>query len=299
MTILVTRPRSQYPGDALASIGEDPRGRLRAAAWLAQLAYEDDVGKVDDIAASWSLVRRLSLAPLTGGLPWQAETRLHLLEGDHLTIVSFCGTDPLRFANWVTNLRILPAESGIHSGFLAALDAAWSQVVPWLPAAGIGRRLWFVGHSLGAALAALCALWAAERLALKADRVFAFGMPRVGGEDFANRYETLLGDRTLRLVHGHDVVPHVPPSELGFRHVGRRLSCPGGGRFDLARTAAVGDDAPATPDSLVEAAGLLLSLAAGPLSATLRDDPLGLASTLLPSVIADHLPDRYCTACGP
>lgn len=298
MTIIVTRPRSQYPGDALAGIGGDLRGRLRAAAWLAQLAYEDDLEKVDDIAASWSLVRRLSLAPLTDRPPWQAETRLHLLEGDGLTIVSFCGTDPLRFANWMTNLRILPGEGGVHRGFLAALDTVWPQVAPCLPAGGGGRRLWVVGHSLGAALAALCALRAAETLALKADRVFAFGMPRVGGEDFANRYEASLGDTTLRLVHGRDFVPHVPPSELGFRHVGRRLSCLGGDRFDPARTATARDDAPATPDSLVEAAGLLLALAAGPLSATLRDDPLGLASTLLPSIIADHLPDRYCAACG-
>ena len=296
MTLLVTRPREQYPPDALAGIGRDARGRLRAAAWLAQLAYEDDVAKVDSIAADWSLRRLLSLSPPVVGTPFLPETRLHLLEGRGLRVVTFCGTDPLRFANWVTDLRILPAAGGVHIGFTSALDAAWPQIEPLLR----GQRgpAWFVGHSLGAALAALGALRASEALGIAAEAVFAFGMPRVGGEAFAERYEAALGGRTLRLVHGQDVVPRVPPSGLGYRHVGRRLDCPHAGVFDPAQTRPARDDGPVLPGTLADAVvHLLRSLV--PLSDTFRDDPLGVASALLPPFIADHLPDRYCAACTP
>jgi pimeloyl-ACP methyl ester carboxylesterase len=296
VTLLVTRPREQYLPDALAGIGVDARGRLRAAAWLAQLAYEDDVDKIDDIAADWSLHRRLSLPPLVIDVPWRAETRLHILQGHGLTIITFCGTDPLRFANWITDLRIRQSADGSHSGFVAALDAAWPHIAPSLR--GLREPLWIVGHSLGAALAVHCALRARQSLNITAHAVIGFGMPRVGGEIFAARYEPLLGAQTVRAVHGEDVVARLPPPDFGYQHVGRRISCAAGGQFDPAQTQSTSDNEPRIAARLADAAAALLAaVAAGPISETLRDDPLGLASTLLPPLIADHLPDRYCTAC--
>jgi Lipase (class 3) len=204
VTFLVTRPREQYPRDALAGLGGDPRGRLRAAAWLAQLAYEDDERKVDSIAADWSLRRLLSRAPRVLDLPWQPETRLHVLAPAGGTpgpsIVTICGTDPLRFANWATDLTFLPGTDDVHSGFRSALDVAWTDLEPVLH--GLTGPVWVVGHSLGAAIAALCALQAHETLARTPEAVYAFGMPRVGGDAFVARYEPPLGARTLRLVHG-------------------------------------------------------------------------------------------------
>ena len=291
MTLLVTRPREQYPPDAFDAIEGVGRGRLRAAAWLAQLAYEDDLRKVDSIAADWSLRRIFSLAPHAIDLPWRAETRLHVLVRSDLTVVTFCGTDPLRFANWVTDLQFLPADGGVHRGFLAALDAVWPRLAPVLDAAT--GRLWVAGHSLGAALAALCALRCGETSNIAVDAVFAFGMPRVGGEAFATRYEAELGKRTLRLVHGLDVVPLVPPPSVGYRHVGRRLSCERGGAFDPAEIAGQRDDLPSLLRPRPSFATLTASLAAP------RPDPIGTASALLPPFIADHLPDRYCAACEP
>jgi hypothetical protein len=74
-------------------------------------------------------------------------------------------------------------------------------------------------------------------------------MPRVGGADFAARYP--LAGATYRLVHGEDIVPSVPPSKLGFRHVGCLLRAPRGGVFEGAPLAAGGDDPPFAA-SLVE-----------------------------------------------
>jgi hypothetical protein len=299
VSFLVTRPRSQYPGDALA--GVEPAhlvaGNLLASAWIAQLAYETDVGKVDSIAADWGLTRLATLAPAPGGLPWDPQTRGYILTGGDLTVVTFAGTDPLRFANWVSDLGIQTGSEGVHSGFTAALQSAWAPINGVLRSPDRAPHLWFVGHSLGAALSVIAALRAFDEVGVKAEAVYALGLPRVGGEGFAARYERALGDRTIRLVHGGDVVAAVPPSRLGYRHIGRRLSCPSFGRFDVSALATDTDDEPRFPETLVDAVrSILQALSTGPLSKVVRDDPLGLASALLPSAVADHLPDRYCRA---
>ena len=49
--------------------------------------------------------------------------------------------------------------------------------------------------------------------------VYTFGSPRVGDGVFAEIYAERLGSKTYRLTHGRDVVPSVPNTLLGFRHV--------------------------------------------------------------------------------
>ena len=89
--------------------------------------------------------------------------------------------------------------------------------------------------------------------------VRTFGSPRVGDILFAAAYRAVLGDRTWRVTHAHDVVPSVPVRMMGFHHVptevfypdgdpnGRRafdggnatgapVVCDGGGRTSRART---------------------------------------------------------------
>ncbi|WP_369334847.1 hypothetical protein [Candidatus Rhodoblastus alkanivorans] len=70
-------------------------------------------------------------------------------------------------------------------------------------------------------------------------------MPRAGDVDFVTDYNRALGRATFRLVHGDDIVPTMAPSFLGFRHVGRQLSCAEGDRFDVHRLdPKPGSDAP-------------------------------------------------------
>lgn len=73
------------------------------------------------------------------------------------------------------------------------------------------------GHSLGSALAMLCAFDIAETRAnvSPGDRVapvcvFSFAGPRVGNVAFRRRFERELGVRALRVVNVHDSVPKVP-----------------------------------------------------------------------------------------
>ena len=98
----------------------------------------------------------------------------------------------------------------VHFGFQTALESILPRVMRWLhdnPA----RTTVLTGHSLGAPLATLAASHYDQA------SVIAFGSPRVGDDAFGHR----LSDRNIvRYVDCCDMVCRVPPSLLGYSHVG-------------------------------------------------------------------------------
>jgi triacylglycerol lipase len=84
------------------------------------------------------------------------------------------------------------------------------------------KRIAICGHSLGAALAVLCA---ADMQAAFPDRqveVILFGCPRVGNRNFCEHYNRVVPN-TLRVENGNDIVTKVPPKIFGYRHVGAKI----------------------------------------------------------------------------
>ena len=69
--------------------------------------------------------------------------------------------------------------------------------------------------------------------------VRTFGSPRVGDILFAAAYRAVLGDRTWRVTHAHDVVPSVPVRVMGFHHVPTEVFYPGGDPGGINNTAPV------------------------------------------------------------
>jgi triacylglycerol lipase len=308
LSILVELPERLYPGDAFAAfkaVAPFDLGTARALAWMSQLAYETrHPDKIESICKLWELRPRHIIANTkTLELPL-VHTRGIVVEGRGAMIVAFAGTDPLVPANWLTdfNVGLSIGNAGVtpgpvHRGFDMAFDAVSDQVTQALAERG-QKPVLVTGHSMGAALAVI----AADRLlaedGMRATAVYAFGIPRVGDEDFALRYNDTLGATTYRLVHGDDIVATVPPSRFGFRHVGKLIRCARAGHFAAEPTMSEFSDDPPFVDSLV--AGLqqgLRDLFALKPQPTFRDDALGLMSGLLAPPIADHLPDRYLHAC--
>lgn len=79
-----------------------------------------------------------------------------------------------------------------------------------------------IGHSLGGALATLCARWVCNQ---ESTYLYTFGSPRVGLQGFANDITGKLGsDRVFRVYHKTDPVPkllpwpytHVPASGVDY-----------------------------------------------------------------------------------
>ena len=143
-------------------------------------------------------------------------------------VVAFRGTVNADIKNWISDFTIthispwpsLPAVK-VHQGFWNAWEslqpgirAAVQEVLNVAPKAQVS----LTGHSLGGAMAALCAFDLA-RAGTAIGRVITFGQPRVGNQHFAALYGSL-GFRTWRLMHNRDPVPQLPFSRFDYAHVG-------------------------------------------------------------------------------
>jgi hypothetical protein len=300
MSLLVRLPQNLYERDAFSALTTDgfSIGTARALCWLSQLAYEDENEKTDSILRTWGLLRLASFRrPVTSVLPL-AVTRGFVAEGRGFVFVAFAGTDPLAAADWAIDLDHTHNVEGVHRGFAKATEAAWAQISETL--AGLGsppRKFLITGHSLGAALAALFAQRMTKTMGIVPEGIYTFGMPRIGSARFAHQFNQELGKRTYRLVHGDDIVARVPPSNLGYRHVGRPLLAQRNERFNAALLSIDPTDAPQFADKIfARLEGGLAELPQKSVRTDSRGDALGLLSQLLPPAIGDHLPSRYWRA---
>jgi hypothetical protein len=305
MSMLVELPTASYPTQlqpTLSDAGTYNFDTARAMAWIAQLAYETaNPDKIDRILMGWKLTRSRLLKSATSGLLPLVDTRGLVLHGCGGTVVAFAGTDPLVPANWLTNFDTLPAPDDIHSGFERATKAVWPELRSAVLAGGGGSKpLYLVGHSLGAALAVIAAKLLHNDGLARVSAVYTLGMPRCGGRRFVADYGDELGSSTYRLVHGDDIVPTVPPSELGFRHVGCLLRCGHNASFDpMAHPDPAQSDEPSFGGSVLQGIQHLLHAAIDlDLPEATQPGRLGEAYRFLPPAIGDHIPSRYLTALG-
>lgn len=91
------------------------------------------------------------------------------------------------------------------------------------------------GHSLGGALALICAKFLAVNK-YNVEAVYTFGCPRVGDFPFQINYDDVamlggaLGERTFTVINDCDIVPRLPGYLSGYRRPGRDVFIPAGGR---------------------------------------------------------------------
>jgi predicted lipase len=140
--------------------------------------------------------------------------------------VSFRGSGITSAKNWAKNGQFAKTKrwsdqpkSKVHKGH----SISWTSIRPYVTSmvnnfksACPSCSIVIVGHSLGAGLATL----AAVDLTREGNRVglVTLGSPRVGNKDFA-AYFRKLRIPTIRWVHKNDLVPHAPPTLLGYAHV--------------------------------------------------------------------------------
>ena len=138
-------------------------------------------------------------------------------------VVVFRGSSNIQ--NWILNIGTtrssypLCSNCAVHTGFYEGYSLVASAVrtnVQNLKAKYRGVKLVITGHSLGGSLAIL---GTADLKSVfgAVDFTYTFGQPRVGNTAFANWFQSS-HPNTFRLVDYADIVPHVPPSNLGFVH---------------------------------------------------------------------------------
>ncbi len=115
-------------------------------------------------------------------------------------------------------MSALGALGNVHSGFNREVDILWPMLERHLR--GDTQPVWFCGHSLGAAMATICA-YRCKKSSIVGDpqELHTFGSPRVG----CKRYVRHAQVTHYRWVHNNDIVTRVPPVMMGYRHGGDEI----------------------------------------------------------------------------
>ena len=109
-------------------------------------------------------------------------------------------------------------EEEVLAKFKRALAIVSVDAATGLPAEP--RAIFVTGHSLGGALATLCAIRMAELCPAGSPGVsmYTFGSPRVGTSTFADYFATKV-PHSWRIVNKDDIVPRIPPALFNYQHV--------------------------------------------------------------------------------
>ena len=107
----------------------------------------------------------------------------------------------------------------VHRGFLSAYSSknVRDRIISLVRENT--ESITLTGHSLGAAMATLCAYDLKRTYPAIDYEVYLYGSPRVGNTAFMRSYNKQL-IKTLRIENGNDIVCKVPPAIFGYRHVG-------------------------------------------------------------------------------
>ena len=139
----------------------------------------------------------------------------HIVWNKKEVALCFRGTEPDEFSDILADLNAIPRKSmtdgWVHSGFRGELDKLWDRIVAELEVHR-SKVLYICGHSLGAAMATLCA----SRMEDKVEELYTFGSPRVGTRGFVKNAHVT----HWRFVNNNDIVTRVPLALMGYKHHG-------------------------------------------------------------------------------
>lgn len=129
-------------------------------------------------------------------------------------VLCFRGTEPDEFSDILADLNAIPdraeLDGYVHDGFQDELEKLWTDVEAHVTRNLKNRKLFICGHSLGGAMATVCA----SRLVDQIDALYTYGSPRVGSHSFVEALKII----HYRHVNNNDIVPCVPPYPLYSHH---------------------------------------------------------------------------------
>lgn len=108
----------------------------------------------------------------------------------------------------------------VHIGFKSSWDSVKDIIFKNIDKTSGCNKIVVCGHSLGAAVATLCAYNLSHVYDMIDIECCTIGSPRVGNKTFKNNYDNQK-IKTLRIVHNNDVVTHSP--FIGYYHVNYML----------------------------------------------------------------------------
>lgn len=169
-------------------------------------------------------MKALDLFNLCNARPWKTaglDTQYKVIADEGTVILAFAPSSSSQ--DWKDNFnfpvrpyRNMPVGWLAHGGIVRAWKAAKDQIVADVASRLEGKKLWITGYSHGGALAVLAHEWFSYNG--HNPTTVTFGAPRVlwmPPKRILERFENLI---TIR--NRGDVVTHLPPWMMGFKHVG-------------------------------------------------------------------------------
>ena len=136
-----------------------------------------------------------------------------------LRAISFRGSETI--IDWVHDFEIKQSDyyiGKVLSGFLLDYQAVRSQIEQHLKLCQSDAKYIITGHSLGAALAVLCAVHIYIEFGIQ-PTVYLYASPRVGNIEFANWYDQHIPNTYMFYLAG-DIAPNFPSVNMGcYKHV--------------------------------------------------------------------------------
>ena len=146
----------------------------------------------------------------------------YILANQFDCVVVFRGTEPNEWNDIkadVDAVSVVAETAGrVHRGFRKEVDDLWPRLEVLLKENEL--PLWFAGHSLGGAMATICAgRCKLSEIPSNPEALFTFGSPRVGNRRYINFVKLC----HYRFVNNNDIVTRVPPTWMGYSHAGREM----------------------------------------------------------------------------
>lgn len=140
----------------------------------------------------------------------------YIIESPEEIIIAFRGTSSM--SNWISNMnaaqkkfKYIPEKPLTHRGFTDIYASARDGILSVLNRLSPDKRLYITGHSLGGALAALCAVDAAVNSHYRSPSLYTYGSPRTGDPDFAKAAGRYVPG-SFRIANLFDIVTYAPPT---------------------------------------------------------------------------------------
>ncbi len=146
-------------------------------------------------------------------------SQAYWLTNEHDSVIACRGTEANEWNDIKADLHavfsLAETVGHVHTGFKKEVDDLW----PMIEKAIVNDRkdLWFTGHSLGGAMASICAgRCLLSHIQNEPKEIYTYGSPRIGNKRYVNYSKT----PHIRWVNNNDLVPTVPPAWFGYRHTG-------------------------------------------------------------------------------
>jgi triacylglycerol lipase len=173
----------------------------------------------------------------THDLDPSSHTQGFVAQNPDTILIAFRGTEASQLSDLLADLQAAlkvqwETLGMVHPGFLTAFKAVQDKtfgdtvVFPDLIKDAVKsgkRKIWITGHSLGGALAVLCAAQLSILGKIPIHAVYTYGQPRVGDEQFAENMNDNLGDQIFRVVNNRDIIPRLAMYTLGYRQFGQEV----------------------------------------------------------------------------